>query len=209
MSLQSLQDSRVAENHRCRATDRSYLGPEEAAKLEPDTVTKETLQMSPTPEASARQRKAAFKAWNTIRRKKAEGGQKPEEKPNSAKARASSDRLPSRQRTIKKLKVTNYPTDWKEIVAEIRSRSRNTDGREQCECQGECLKHQGRCEEINGTWAQYRRRAGNIKIRFTIAHLCHTTICDERSHLKAMCEPCHLIYDLRCRQSRIRPAKTH
>jgi hypothetical protein len=30
------------------------------------------LTMSPTPEASERQRKAAFKAWETVRRKQAE-----------------------------------------------------------------------------------------------------------------------------------------
>ena len=27
-----------------------------------------------------------------------------------------------------------------------------------------------------------------------------TPRCDDGSHLRAMCEPCHLIYDLRCRQ---------
>ena len=63
---------------------------------------------------------------------------------------------------------------------------------------GECLKHHGRCEEINGTWAMHRRRKGKVKIRFTVAHLCHKPECDDRSHLRAMCEPCHLIYDLRC-----------
>jgi hypothetical protein len=41
-------------------------------------------------------------------------------------------------------------------------------------------------------------------VRFTIAHLCHSPACDDRSHLKAMCEPCHLIFDLRCRQKRLR-----
>jgi hypothetical protein len=157
--------------------------------------------MSATPEASKRQRKAAFKAWDTIRRKKAEGAQKP----NGTNVKAQRDGTLPRQRA----KLTNYPANWKEIVAEIRSRSRNADGKEQCECQGECCKHQGRCEEINGTWARYRRREGKVKIRFTIAHLCHTPRCDDGTHLKAMCEPCHLIYDLRCRQGEICPAVTH
>jgi hypothetical protein len=100
--------------------------------------------MSPTKEITERQRQAAFKAWETIRRKKAEAdGAKPRKMP---------------------------------------------------------LKHRGRCEELNGTWAQHRRSKGKVKIRFTIAHLCHTPKCDDESHLRAMCEPCHLIYDLRCRQ---------
>ena len=68
------------------------------------------------------------------------------------------------------------------------------------ECSGECLNHLGRCEEINREWPTYRRRKGKVPIRLTVAHLCHTPKCDEKSHLRAMCEPCHLIYDLRCRQ---------
>ena len=151
--------------------------------------------MSPTREASDRQRKAAFTAWETIRRKKAEGA-KPETKPE-AKAKAQAI---SRTSTRKIWNMTEYPANWKDVGVEIRNRSRNADGKEQCECCGECLKHLGRCEEINGTWAEHRRQKGKVKIRFTIAHLCHTPKCDDRSHLKAMCEPCHLIYDLRCRQ---------
>ena len=163
--------------------------------------------MSATPEASERQRKAAFKAWDTIRRKKAEGDQKPQkpQKPNGTKVKTQRDG----RRPIQRARLTTYPANWKEIVAEIRGRSRNADVKEQCECQGECCKHQGRCEEINGTWARYRRREGKVKIRFTIAHLCHTPRCDDRTHLKAMCEPCHLIYDLRCRQGKICPAVRH
>src|SRR5437773_816654 len=139
--------------------------------------------MSPTPEASERQRKAAFKAWETIRRKAA--GKEIQNKRSTSRSR---------------LKASDYPTNWKKIGAEIRNRARNAQGQEQCECLGECLKHRGRCEEINHTWAGHRRRKGKVKIRFTIAHLCHTPKCDDKSHLKAMCEPCHLIYDLRCRQ---------
>jgi len=151
--------------------------------------------MSPTPETSERQRKDAFKAWETIRRKKADGA-KPETKPAAkAKAEGASPR-PAR----KKWNAIDYPANWRDVGVEIRNRSRNADGKEQCECRGECLKHHGRCEEINGTWAKYRRQKGKVKIRFTIAHLCHSPKCDDRLHLKAMCEPCHLIYDLRCRQ---------
>jgi len=152
--------------------------------------------MSPTPEASERARKAAYKAWETIRRKKAESPTS-EAKPD---AKVEAKAMFPKVRPRNKWNATNYPADWREIGAEIRNRSRNADGEEQCECRGECLKHHGRCEEINGTWAKHRRHKGKVKIRFTIAHLCHAPKCDDRSHLKAMCEPCHLIYDLRCRQ---------
>jgi hypothetical protein len=142
--------------------------------------------MSPTPEVSERQRKAAFKAWETIRRKQS-GNETPEK--HGKKSNKS-----------KTTKISGYPENWKEIVIEIRNRARNEDGQEQCECHGECQKHHGRCEEINRTWPRYRRQRGKVKIRLTIAHLCHTPKCDNKSHLRAMCEPCHLIYDLRCRQ---------
>jgi len=192
--------------------------------------------MSPAAQASERQRKAAYKAWETIRRKQAQAqianaGAKPDAKPKVK---------PPRTRK-KGMILPDYPANWKEIRLKIRNRSRNSNGGEQCECRGECLKHHGRCEEINGTWARYRRSKGKVKIRFTIAHLCHrvesldpqkwralktkdmrnrasialgtafidfrgpkalndTPRCDDGSHLRAMCEPCHLIYDLRCRQ---------
>ncbi len=156
--------------------------------------------MSPTPEASERARKAAFKAWETIRRKQAaQTKSEPLEVTELVKTEKTSPK--TRKPRIKKVtQVRIYPKDWKQIGIEIRERARNADGLEQCECHGECLKHHGRCEEINRTWAMHRRRKGKVKIRFTIAHLCHTPECDDKLHLRAMCEPCHLIYDLRCRQ---------
>jgi hypothetical protein len=152
--------------------------------------------MSPTPEASERQRKAAHKAWDTIRRNNVESPSS--DAKSAAKVEAETGSPMARRR--KKWSAANYPEHWRELGAEIRTRSRNAYTEEQCECRGECLKHHGRCEEINGTWAKHRRRPGKVKIRFTVAHLCHTPKCDDRSHLKAMCEPCHLLYDLRCRQ---------
>jgi hypothetical protein len=101
-------------------------------------------------------------------------------------------------------RATDYPKNWEQIRAEILNRSTNASGQAQCEYRGECERHHGRCEEINHTWPKHRRRKRKVKIRFTIAHLCHTTRCDDKSHLRAMCEPCHLIYDLRCRQLRLR-----
>jgi hypothetical protein len=152
--------------------------------------------MTRTPEASERQRKAAYKAWETIRRKKANG--------TAPESIVDEAHLSPKRGSRKLLNASSYPANWEEIRVEIRNRSRNEQGQEQCECRGECLKHSGRCGELNGTWARLRRSPGKVKIRFTIAHLCHTPSCDNRSHLKAMCEPCHLIYDLRCRQRHLR-----
>jgi hypothetical protein len=163
--------------------------------------------MSPTPEASERQRKAAFKAWETIRRKRAAKDKiESSEIQSVAEVKRPSPEMrnPPRAKETKVAPVRIYPKDWKQIVAEIRERAQNADGLEQCECSGECLKHHGRCEEINHTWAKHRRRKGKVKIRLTTAHLCHTPECDDKSHLRSMCEPCHLIYDLRCRQRGLR-----
>lgn len=158
--------------------------------------------MSPTKEVSERQRAAAFKAWETIRRKKnlqqGAGGDLAKRAEPVPKVRRS------QQKATGKSKSVEYPATWKEIGVEIRNRSKNQRGLEQCECHGECLKHAGRCEEINHTWPEHRRRKGKVRIRFTIAHLCHIKKCALRSHLRAMCEPCHLIYDLRCRQQSLR-----
>lgn len=139
--------------------------------------------MSPTKEASERQRKAAFKAWETMRRKS--GGV-------------------SVGKSRKRLNRSDYPQGWEIIKIEIRKRASVSRGRVRCECRGECLKHRGRCEEIGRTWARARRSRGKVKIRITTAHLCHTPRCGMRSHLRAMCEPCHQIYDLRCRQRGLR-----
>jgi hypothetical protein len=163
--------------------------------------------MSPTPEASERQRKAAFKAWETIRRKRA--AKTKNESSEIADVAEANKATPVIRKTPRIREVTinqilTYPKDWKQIGVEIRARARNANGLEQCECHGECLKHHGRCEEINRTWPKHRRQKGKVKIRFTIAHLCHTPECDDKSHLRAMCEPCHLIYDLRCRQRGLR-----
>jgi len=146
--------------------------------------------MSPTREVSERQRRAALKAWQTIRRKK---GEKVEAVVQASKIRIR-----------KKWSASDYPQDWKDIRAEVWKRATNTGGGVQCECLGECLTHTGRCEEVGGAWPKARRSRGKVAIRITTAHLCHETKCDDRNHLKALCEPCHLIYDLRCRQRGLR-----
>ncbi len=141
--------------------------------------------MSPTKEG----RERALKAWETIRRNQ---GEKAKTENGDGTRRKCS--------RVKPTKASDYPENWEQIKAEIRERASVTRRRVQCECRGECLKHRCRCEEIGRTWPRARRRRGKVKIRITTAHLCHTPKCDNKSHLRAMCEPCHQIYDLRCRQ---------
>lgn len=97
--------------------------------------------------------------------------------------------------------AAKYPANWKVISAEIRTRS---GGR--CECAGECGKgHQARCEARQGDPSM---RSG-WPVVLTSAHLWRGPCakhhaagikCDDPSHLKAMCQACHLAYD--------RPART-
>ena len=82
-----------------------------------------------------------------------------------------------------------YPADWPTISMAIRARS---DG--QCECAGECgLHHAHRCEERNGQKAKWAK--GTIVL--TVAHLDNPDGMDCRDeNLKAMCQRCHLRYDV-------------
>lgn len=98
----------------------------------------------------------------------------------------------------------DYQGNWTEFSRLIRFER----AKEQCECAGECGLHDGRdlffpeakrCEEKNGypaKWAQ-----GTIML--TVAHLnradgpckCHP-LCAIADHVKAMCQRCHLRYDI-------------
>lgn len=90
----------------------------------------------------------------------------------------------------------DYPKNWKFISKEIRERS---NGR--CECDGICGLHNGqdlidtyngRCRELNGSAGLFMRG----KVVLTVAHLCHKPKCARRAHLRAMCQRCHLRYDM-------------
>jgi hypothetical protein len=106
--------------------------------------------MSPTPEGTAR----AKKAWETIRRKASRN-----ETPGNGTSvkETSGDDVKKKRSRSAATKLRNYPENWKQIVAEILNRARNERGEEQCECHGECLKHRGRCEEINHTWPKTQK----------------------------------------------------
>lgn len=94
---------------------------------------------------------------------------------------------------IRKSEQARYPKDWKVISARIKARAGN-----RCECQGECGLHQPnphprRCEERHGEPAKWAKG----KVILTVAH------CGDPSpencaddNLKAMCQRCHLRYDL-------------
>lgn len=94
---------------------------------------------------------------------------------------------------IRKSEAARYPKNWKEIRARIMARA---DGR--CECQGECGLHPPkplprRCVERHGEPAIYAKG----RIVLTIAHLGDPSPenCAD-DNLKAMCQRCHLRYDV-------------
>jgi len=87
---------------------------------------------------------------------------------------------------------SRYPKDWRTISLRIRERS---GGR--CECEGECGLHRTspgprRCEERNGEPAKWARG----RVVLTVAHLDHTPENCDDNNLKAMCQRCHLRYDI-------------
>lgn len=93
---------------------------------------------------------------------------------------------------IKPENKARYPKDWKAISARIRERA---GGR--CECVGECGLHRTtpgprRCIERNGEEAKWAKG----KVVLTVAHLNHQPEDCRPENLKAMCQRCHLRYDI-------------
>jgi hypothetical protein len=97
-----------------------------------------------------------------------------------------------------------YPADWHAISKRIRSRARN-----RCQCTGECGTHngkplhRGRCPERNH---RPNTRTGATVV-LTVAHLgaplADGSTGDKHNkhdcrdvNLKAMCQSCHLAFDL-------------
>jgi hypothetical protein len=90
-----------------------------------------------------------------------------------------------------------YPAAWKSISQRIRVHRAH--GR--CECEGECGLHRThpgprRCEEIHGQPAKWAK--GTVVL--TTAHLCQDSECGDETHLRAMCQRCHLRYDVKQHQ---------
>ena len=87
-----------------------------------------------------------------------------------------------------------YVSHWKELSRSIREDRAQF----QCECEGECGLHRThpgsrRCEERHMQPAKWAKG----KVVLTTAHLCHDSTCGDETHLKAMCNRCHLRYDVR------------
>jgi hypothetical protein len=77
-----------------------------------------------------------------------------------------------------------YGADWP--VFSKRIRFERAEGR--CECTGECIGEPhpfGRCARNNDERG----------VVLTVAHLCHDESCRDETHVKAMCQGCHLRYD--------------
>ena len=94
--------------------------------------------------------------------------------------------------------MSRYPKNWKRISSSIRKRSGGV-----CECHGECGKHSGRCDAIN---YEPHPLTGS-KVVLTVAHLGikkrdgssgdkHDKKDVRRRNLKAMCQRCHLCFDM-------------
>lgn len=109
---------------------------------------------------------------------------------------------------------SEYPTDWDTIAAAVRDRSLG-----RCECRGECgidherdpivwddfegddpLDHSPRCLAEHGRG----HPVTSSRVVLTAAHLWRGPCaahhkagvkCGDASHLKAMCQRCHLAYD--------------
>ena len=90
--------------------------------------------------------------------------------------------------------LSRYPANWSQISNEIRFERAHG----QCECTGECGTHETRCEArhkephpITGT-----------TVILTTAHLGtdtgdkHNKLDVRPENLKAMCQRCHLLFDL-------------
>jgi hypothetical protein len=96
------------------------------------------------------------------------------------------------------MKPTEYSTYWKHLslwIREVRAGG-------VCECRQECgQQHARRCEERYGQLVvrpSPRRKLDRAhpRVRLTCAHLCQNTFCARERHVRAMCDRCHLNYDL-------------
>lgn len=88
-----------------------------------------------------------------------------------------------------------YPADWADIALRVKA-----EAGWRCECPGDCgrgpghLEGTGRCVEHHGQIARGGSRVHTIVL--TTAHLDHQPENCARENLRAMCQGCHLHYDL-------------
>lgn len=90
--------------------------------------------------------------------------------------------------------LSRYPKNWAEISRAIRFERAGG----QCECTGECGLHHGRCEARQGE----PHPVTGTRVVLTTAHLGagtgdkHDKMDVRPENLKAMCQRCHLFFDL-------------
>lgn len=92
------------------------------------------------------------------------------------------------------MNLADYPDNWFSFSLYVRfSRARKT-----CECYGLCGRHSSPCGRRHGA----KIRGGKAKVVLTTAHLngpggpCRCMpLCADPTHVKAMCQRCHLAYD--------------
>lgn len=89
-----------------------------------------------------------------------------------------------------------YPANWKWISETIRFKRAHG----YCECGGECSVHQNLCNAKHG----WPHPITGSSVVLTVAHLDHQPENNSFDNLKAMCQRCHLNYDLQHhKQSRL------
>lgn len=91
-----------------------------------------------------------------------------------------------------------YPANWRTLSRRIRYER----AKGQCECVGECGLHRThpgprRCVELDQRPAQWAKGI----VVLTVAHLCQDSTCGDEAHLRAMCNRCHLRYDVKQHQT--------
>lgn len=92
--------------------------------------------------------------------------------------------------------MNRYPKDWKQISQRIRFER----AKGQCECNGECGRPHpgGRCPAVHGQ----ANPITNSTVILTVAHLGtdtndkHNKMDVRDENLKAMCQHCHLLFDI-------------
>lgn len=90
--------------------------------------------------------------------------------------------------------ISHYPSNWNEISNYIRFER----AQGQCECTGECGKHEGRCEARHSE----PHPVTKTTVILTTAHMGtdtgdkHNKMDVRPENLKAMCQRCHLLFDL-------------
>ena len=91
--------------------------------------------------------------------------------------------------------LADYHPDWRSISRQIREQAGN-----RCEFCGApngvaVYRYGGTNEWVRLQDATTFPQPMPVHIVLTVAHLCHDTTCYDPTHLRALCQKCHLAYD--------------